>query len=140
MWQAHLNLAILELGRFRTTGGRHVPREGLASIQTAIQLHPDDAGTFFCAAKLAGIVAEVDSSPELIEKCLDYLEQAHDRGHELGRHSAPLSHPFNQLEHHPRFQALLRRPPPTNVPTAADRAVMPPSLVHPPDHIRSDGL
>lgn len=140
MYQPHLNLAILELERFRMTNGHYVPREGLAAIREVIRLNPEDAATFFFAAKLAGIIAEIDSSPVLIEECLTYLEQAYDRGHDLGRHSAILSDPFHRLEGIPRFQALLQRPRPTTVRTAADRTVMPVALAEPPTAITSDEM
>ncbi len=129
MWQAHLNLAILALERYRVSGGKHIPRDGLKAIRNVIRLHPEDAGTFFCGAKLAGILAELDQSAELWEECLDYLEQACVRGHDLQRHGVKLGHPFHQLEDNPRFQALLRSAHRSLSPTAGDRAVMPAALL-----------
>ena len=138
-WQPYLNLAILELERFRRSQGQRIPREGLIAIRRMIQLNDQDACTFFFGAKLAGVVAEIDQSPELLQESLNYLEQACDRGHNLHRHGVALGHPFQQLEPFPRFQALLQREPSTKSPTAAQRAIVPAALTTLPFAVEREG-
>ena len=125
LWQAHLNLALLELERFRNTQQQYIPRDGLNAMRRVIQLNPNDSATFYFAAKLAGIVGDIDRAPALMKECLDYLEEACKRGHIMRQHGDPQGYPFNLFENDPRFQALLRHKPSSRVATAAQRLIMP---------------
>ena len=101
------NRAYLQVMRYRMTEGEFVPRAGLAAARDAIALGADDSATFFFAAKLAGIIAEIDSNPNLYEECIDHLEQAFKRGHSIATFQPHSSHPFNLLIEYPRFQRLM---------------------------------
>ena len=122
LWQAHLNLAIHELGRYRASKGEYIPHDGLKSIRLVIREDPTDTAYFF-GAKLAGVVAANENDPAMLNECLDYLEQAQKRGYDLSWLAD--RHPFTALLNRPRFVELLNLSPVSRRPSPAIRIVMP---------------
>jgi hypothetical protein len=127
LWQAHWNLAVLELKRFRFTNGQYVPRDGLVAIRRMIELNSNDSGTWYFGAKLAGVIAEVDTDQRLFDECIGYAEMAVKLGHKFDLANMNYNHPFHLVQNDPRFRKLLDMPPSTRMPSSPDR-IVPPSV------------
>ena len=123
--EPRVNLAILELSRYRSSDGDYLPSDGLDAARRAIELGSDSTAIYVVAAKLAGVLAAETGDDALIDQCLDFLECAVDRGHSLAQEASQSRSPFGLLVDHPRFRMLLRKQVEPVSRTGAERVMVP---------------
>ncbi len=125
LWQADLNLALLELKRYGYSNGDYLPRKGLEAVREVIKNSPQNSATYFFAAKLAAIIASHDADSSLVDECVRYVDRAIDLGHSLDLGKLRPPHPFSTLLNDERFLRVARRKPSGRMMSSADLVAKP---------------
>jgi tetratricopeptide (TPR) repeat protein len=137
--EPYINLAIVELARYRFTNGDYLPSDGLKAVRKAISLGSSETSTYFFASRLAGVMAQELNDPTLLDECLGYLEKAVEQGHSLQRDTLNGDAIYDKLLDHPRFQVLLARNVDGSRRTSASR-VIEPAVISSPFFLASDSV